>query len=307
MTTVSEAALAYALSLAEGSPEASSCETAPSSGQLELETMERRFSELEQRMEEASSPAKHVVHTANRTTHRTAAEGSAVSEALACVQAQDQAAAVLAVTLAEAQRAAKSSGGDATVFHLGSPEAQPLPEISVGTDWPEMSGAMQKKNGERAADWESMTVLTALLCADQGQTARTPAAAQAKETPSAPSQADKSHHEQQPLRQSRTQDELKAMYEQQKAGEQMVPQQATNDEQSRATGYAVLCDFDFAGTDPNEARPDGKRDAALAISVRIVLDQHANAGAGEVFDARVSSTDARGDVINAADTVFNLQ
>lgn len=281
MTTVSEAALAYALSLAEGSPDASSCETAPSSG-LELEIMERRFEELEQRLEEARSPASagHVVstcsiHNVNRTTHRTTAEGSAVSEALACVQAQEQAAAELAVTLAEAERAAKSSGGDATVFHLGSPETQPLPEIGVGAAWPEMSGAMQKINGVQAADWESMTGLTALRCADQGQTDRTPAAEQAEETPSAASQADESQHEQQPLRQSRTQDELKAMYERQKAGEKTVPQQATNDEKSRATGYAVLCDYDFAGTDPNEARPGGKRYAALSLSVRIVLDQHA--------------------------------
>lgn len=249
MPAVSEAALAYALSLAESSSERhledsknreTPSNTPLSYEQVELSLIEQRFADLEQRLEQAS-PAKHV-----QSPFLLHAENSAVSEALASVQAQEQTRESVATTLAEAERAAKSSGGDATVFHLDSPETQPLPELFVRAVWPEMSvnvGPMP----DQSAESKDSTVSDVLIHTDQGQMPWTLHAEENKGTTSAAAHAGETRHEEQQPRRGRTQEELRVMYERQKADRKSAPQRATQHDREPAVSYAVLSDFDFAG------------------------------------------------------------
>lgn len=269
MPAVSEAALAYALSLAESSSERhledSKNRETPSNKPLSYEQVElsliERFADLEQRLEQAS-PAKHV-----QSPFLLHAENSAVSEALASVQAQEQTRESVATTLAEAERAAKSSGGDATVFHLDSPETQPLPELFVRAVWPEMSvnvGPMP----DQSAESKDSTVSDVLIHTDQGQMPWTLHAEENKGTTSAAAHAGETRHEEQQPRRGRTQEELRVMYERQKADRKSAPQRAT--QHDREVSYAVLSDFDFAGASDGQfpVSENAQVAAMPSISVR---------------------------------------
>jgi len=230
MPVVSEAALAFALSLADGA-EAVEDPTPPRAGRThavapELDLMEQRFAELEERLDRAKSPKP--VTSAPLPRRTVATEGSAVSEALASVQAQAQAAAELAATLAEAEKSRKSSGGDATVFHVGSPVTQPLQQPDANFH-AVLSEGISAGPSPAQLDLHQAERLEALRARETTVTKTDRSAIPPSPAP-------------------RTQEELKAIYQRQK-GVQQVPRQETQHRPwAPASGYAVLSDFDFADT-----------------------------------------------------------
>ena len=244
MAVVSEAALAFALSLADGA-DAVDYPTTPPAGHThasarELDLMERRFAELEERLDQAS-PKPVVSAPVPRRTLLVVTEGSAVSEALASVHAQAQAAAELAATLAEAEKSRKSSGGDATVFHVGSPETQPQqPGAHVQAV---LSEVISDRPSPAQLDLHQAKRLEAMRARlSSSRSPREMTVSKTEEGAIAPS----------PARTGRTQEELKAIYARQKGvqvpqkGVRVLRQETQHRTWAPDSGYEVLSDFDFA-------------------------------------------------------------